>query len=128
MELREYKRIVTAIVLAMMVLVAFGVAQNSIFIAVVAVTIGIVLLHFLRRGLTEVVHDERTVIIRNKAASATLAIVTISMVVVGLSLVFLIQQGIGDYEQAGYLLAYQANFILILNALLSYYYRKKLGG
>jgi uncharacterized membrane protein len=128
MKLNEYKKIMMVIVFAVGVLIAYSVTQNSTFIAVVAVTFGIVFLHVLRRGLSEVEHDERTVIIRNKAASATLAIITVSMFVTGLLLVFLSGQWIGDYEQTGYLLAYQASFILILNALLNYYYRKKLGG
>jgi hypothetical protein len=50
------------------------------------------------------------------------------MAIIGLSLIFLSGQGIGNYEQAGYLLAYQANIALALNALLNYYYRNKLGG
>jgi uncharacterized membrane protein len=128
MKLNEYKKIMMVIVFAVGVLIAYSVTQNSTFIAVVAVTFGIVFLHVLRRGLSEVEHDERTVIIRNKSASATLAIITASMAIIGLSLVFLSGQGTGDYEQIGYLLAYQANFILILNALLSYYYRNRLGG
>jgi uncharacterized membrane protein len=128
MKLKEYKRIMTVIVFAIGVLIAYSVTQNSTFLAVVAVTFGIVFLHVLRRGLTEVEHDERTVIIRNRAASVTLAIITVSMAIIGLSLVFLSGQGTGEYEQIGYLLVYQANFILILNALLSYYYRNKLGG
>jgi uncharacterized membrane protein len=107
---------------------AFGVAQNSIFIALAAVTFGIITLFILRRGLTEIEHDERTVLIRSKAASATLAIITVGMAVIGLSLIFLSGQGIGAYEQAGYLLAFQANIILALRALLNYYYRNKLGG
>jgi uncharacterized membrane protein len=128
MKLKEYKRIMTVIVFAIGVLIAYSVTQNSTFLAVVAVTFGMVFLHVLRRGLTEVEHDERTVIIRNRAASVTLAIITVSMAIIGLSLVFLSGQGTGEYEQIGYLLVYQANFILILNALLSYYYRNKLGG
>lgn len=128
MKLKEYKRIMTVIVFAIGVLIAYSVIQKSTFLAVVAMTFGIVFLHVLRRGLSEVEHDERTVIIRNKSASATLAIITVSMAIIGLSLVFLSGQYTGDYEQIGYLLAYQANFILILNALLSYYYRNRLGG
>ncbi|MFH0748373.1 MAG: hypothetical protein V1915_00380 [Candidatus Bathyarchaeota archaeon] len=67
-------------------------------------------------------------LIRSKAASATLTIITVGMAIAGLSLIFLSGQGIGNYEQIGYFLAYQANIILCLNALLSYYYRNKLGG
>jgi uncharacterized membrane protein len=107
---------------------AFGVVQNSIFIALGAVTFGIVALYLLRRGLTEIVHDERTTLIRIKASSATLAIITVGMTVIGLSLIFLSGQGVGNYEQIGYVLVFQGNIILVLEALLNYYYRKKLGG
>lgn len=128
MRLTEYKRIRNVIVFAIAVCIAYGVIQNSVLIAVVTVTLGVVGLHVVRRGLTEVAHDERTILIRSKAASATLAIITVAMAIIGLSLVFMSGQGIGDYEPVGYLLAYQANIILGLNALLSYYYRKQLGG
>jgi len=128
MKLDTYQKIRTAIAFSIAILVAYGAIQNSIFIVVMAVTLGIVTLYISRRGLSEVVHDERTILIRSKAASATLAIITVGMAIIGLSLVFLSGRGIGNYEQIGYLLAYQANIILCLNALLSYYYRKKLGG
>ncbi len=128
MRLETYKKTRIAIVFATIILMAYAVFQNNIFIAVVAVTSGIVTLFISRRGLTEIVHDERTILIRSKAASATVAITTVAMAMVGLSLVFLSGQGIGNYEQIGYLLAYQATIILCLNALLSYYYRNKLGG
>ena len=128
MKLEKYRRIRNAIVVGIAVLMAFGVAQNSVFIALVAVTFGIVTLSLLRRELTEIEHDERTILIRSKAASATLGIITVSMAIMGLSLIFLNGQGIGNYEQAGYLLTFQANIILALRALLNYYYRNKLGG
>ncbi len=128
MELDTYLKIRKAIAFSIAILVAYGTVQNNIFIVVVAVTGGIVALHISRRGLTEIVHDERAILIRSKAASATLAIITVAMAIIGLSLVFLSRQGVGNYEQIGYLLAYQANIILCLNALLSYYYRNRLGG
>jgi len=107
---------------------AIAVVQDSLLIAVAAVTFSIITLSLLRRGLTEIEHDERSVLIRSKAASTTLAIVTVAMAITGLSLVFLSGQGIGNYEQIGYLLAFQALIILALQALLNYYYRYKLGG
>ena len=128
MELEKYKRLRSAIIIAIAAIMAVGVVRNSIFIALAAVTFGIITLYLLRRGLTAIEHDERTVLIRNKAASTTLAIVTVAMAITGLLLIFLSGYGIGNYEQAGYLLAFQANIILALNALLSYYYRTKLGG
>lgn len=128
MKLEKYKRVRSATVVAIAILMAFGVVQNSILIALVGVTFGIVALYLLRRGLTEIVHDERTIIIRSKAASTTLAVITVGMAVIGLSLIFLSGQGIVNYEQIGYLLAFQTNIILALDALLNYYYKNKLGG
>ncbi|MGA2574094.1 MAG: DUF2178 domain-containing protein [Candidatus Methanomethylicaceae archaeon] len=128
MNLKEYRRIQALTIFAMMLLVAYGVIQSDIFIGLIAVALGVIFLFYLGKSLTEVVHDERTVIIQNRAASATIAIITVSMTVIGLSLILLNWEGIGNYEQIGYLLAFQASFILILNTLLSYYYRKKLGG
>ena len=127
MKLESYKRIRSAITAFIAALVGIGVVRNSIIIALVAVTLGIIALYLLRRGLTEIEYDERTVIIHSKAASTTLAVVTVSMAIIGLSLVFLSRQWIGDYEQVGYILAYQANIILALNAVLNYYYRNKMG-
>lgn len=128
MKLEKYKRIRNAIIVAIATLTAFGVVQNSIFIALIGVTFGIIALYLLRRGLTEIVHDERTILIRSKAASTTLAVITVGMAVIGLSLIFLSGQGIENYEQVGYLLAFQSNIILALHALLNYYYKNKLGG
>ena len=128
MKLEEYKKIRNAVIVVIAALVAFGVVQNSIFIALVAVTFGIVALFILRRGLIEIAHDERTILISSKAASATFAIITVGMAAIGLSLVFLSGQGIGSYEQTGYLLAFQASIISVLNALLNYYYKNRLGG
>lgn len=128
MKLESYKRIRSAITAFIAALVGIGVVRNSIIIALVAVTLGIIALYLLRRGLTEIENDERTVLIRSKAASTTLAIATVSMAIIGLSLVFMSRQWIGDYEQVGYILAYQANIILALNAVLNYYYRNKMGG
>ena len=128
MKLETYKKIRTVIAFSIAILTAYGAIQNNIFIVVVAVTLGIVVLSISRRGLTEIARDERTILIRSKAASATVAITTVAMAILGLSLVFLSGQGIGNYEQIGYLLAYQATIVLCLNSFLSYYYRNKLGG
>jgi uncharacterized membrane protein len=128
MKLGKYRRIRAAMIVAIAMLTAFGVIQNSIFIALAGVTCGIIALYLLRRGLTAIVHDERTILVRSKAASMTLAVITVGMAVIGLSLIFLSGQGIGNYEQAGYLLAFQANIVLATNAVMSYYYQHKLGG
>jgi uncharacterized membrane protein len=128
MKLKTYSRYRSAIVVAIAMLIAVAVIQNSVFIALAAVTFGIVTLSLVRRRLTEIEHDERSILIHSKAASTTLAIITVGIAIIGLSLIFLSGQGIGNYEQIGYVLAFQANIILALRALLTYCYRNQLGG
>ena len=128
MELEQYKRIGSAVAAAIGIVVAVAVLQNNILLALAAVTVGMVVLYLSRRKLTEIDRDERTILIRSKAASTTLAITTLGMAIVGISLVILSGQWIGNFEQIGYLLAFQANIILGMNLLLNYYYRNKLGG
>ena len=128
MKLETYTRYRSLIVVAIAMLMAVAVIQNSIFIAVAAVTFGVLSLSLVRRRLTEIEIDERSILIHSKAASATLAIITVGIAVIGLSLIFLSGQGIGYYEQIGYALAFQANIILALRAVLTYYYRNQLGG
>ena len=128
MELETYKRVRSAITALIGLVVAYAVLQNSIFIAIAGVTIGMVSLLVTRRSVVEVTHDERSALIQNKAASATLAITTVGLAIVGLSMVFLGRQGLGGFEETGYVLAILANVVLGLNALLRYYYARLLGG
>jgi len=128
MEFGTYKRARSAITVIIGAVVAYAVLQNSILIALAGVTIGLMTMLILRRSVTNVMHDERSAMIQNKAASATLALTTIGLAVVGLSMVFLGRQGIDDFEGTGYILAITANFVLGLNVLMSYYYSKRLGG
>ncbi len=128
MNLEQYKRTRSAIAAAIGIAAAYSIVLNSILTLTIAVAVGMVAMYILGRGLTEVERDERTTLIRSKAASATLAVTTVAMAVTGISLAILGRQGIGGYEEIGYLLAYQACAILILNSLLNYYYAKRMGG
>ena len=128
MELEIYKRIRSAIAALIGAIVAYAVLQNSIFVAIAGVTIGMVVLLVTRRSIVEVTRDERSVMIQNRAASTTLSVTTVGLAIVGLSMVILGRQGIGDFEETGYVLAILANIILLLNASFNYYYRNKLGG
>jgi len=127
-ELETYKKVKSAVAALIGIVVAYGVLQNNISIAIAGVTIGMILLLITGRSIKEVTRDERSIIIQNKAASATLSVTIVGLAIVGLSMVFLGRQGIGNLEETGYFLAILANFILLLNAALNYYYRNKLGG
>ncbi len=128
MELETYRKMRSAITALIGVTVAYAVLQNNIFTAVAGVTIGLMILLVLRRNVAEVMHDERSALINNKAASTTLAISTVGLAAMGLLMVFLGKQGIGNFEETGYIMAFLANFMLGLNVLISYYYSRRLGG
>ena len=128
MELETYKRAKSVITVLIGVVIAYSVIQNSIFTALAGVTIGLVAMLILRRSVATVTHDERSAMIQNKAALATLTITTVGLAIVGLSMVFFGRQGLGDFESIGYVLAIVANFVLGLNVLMSYYYSTSLGG
>ena len=128
MELETYKRAKSVITVLIGVVIAYSVLQNSIFTALAGVTIGLVAMLILRRSVAAVTHDERSAMIQNKAALATLTITTVGLAIVGLSMVFFGRQGLGDFESIGYVLAIVANFVLGLNVLMSYYYSASLGG
>lgn len=85
MELETFKRARSAITALIGVVIAYAVLQNSFITAVAGVTIGLMAMLVLRRNVAEVTHDERSAMIKNKAASATLAITTVGLAIVGLN-------------------------------------------
>ncbi len=85
MELETFKRARSAITALISVVIAYAVLQNSFITAVAGVTIGLMAMLVLRRNVAEVTHDERSAMIKNKAASATLAITTVGLAIVGLN-------------------------------------------
>jgi uncharacterized membrane protein len=127
MKLETYKKTRSIITVLIGAVIAYSVLQNSIFTAVAGVTIGLMAMLILRRSVAEVTHDERSAMIQNKAASATLTITTVGLAIAGLAMVFLGRQGLGDFEGIGYVLAIIANFVLGLNVLMNYYYSRRLG-
>jgi uncharacterized membrane protein len=128
MNLENYKKTRSVITVLIGVVIAYAVLQNNISIAIAGVTIGLMAMLVLRRNFVEVTHDERSAMIQNKAASATLAITTVGLALVGLGMVFIGRQGNGNFEETGYILAILANCVLGLNAVMSYYYNGRMGG
>jgi uncharacterized membrane protein len=102
--------------------------NNSFTLLLGAVTLGMVVLYVARQRVHEVQVDERTSLIRQKAAATTLGITTVLMAAAGILLIFASRQGLVDLEQLGYTLAFQANIILGINALLAWHYRNQMGG
>jgi uncharacterized membrane protein len=107
--------------------VSFGAVRHSWGLPMVTVLLGIVVLITMRRQVTDVLHDERTVAIRAKAASRTLGYVTALTGFLGIALVELSYRGFTEYRSVGYAFAYQANAILVIYALFVWYYGRQMG-
>ena len=127
MDKERYNRIKTVVVIAIGIVVAFGAVRHSWGLPLVTVLLGIVMIYTIGRQVTDVLHDERTVVIRNKAASRTLGYETAFTGLMGITLVELSYRGFTEYRNVGYAFAYQANVILGVYALFVWYYGRQMG-
>ena len=128
MKLESYKQVLRAVTATMGVVVAAGVALNSLLLPLAGVTVGMLLLYAARRRVKQTSHDERTALIQQKAAQATLSITIVATAFIGLGLMLLSRQGLLSYEQQGYQLAFLSLFIMLAKAFFDWYYKNRLGG
>jgi uncharacterized membrane protein len=128
MDMEQYNRVKAAVGAAVGLVAAVSVINNSFTLLLATVTLGMVVLYAAKQRVPEVQVDERTSLIRQKAAATTLGITTILMAAAGIVLIFASRQGLVDFEQLGYMLAFQANIILGVNAYLNWHYRNQMGG
>ena len=128
MNAEQYKRVKAAVAVAVGIVAAVSVVNDSFTLLLATVTLGMVVLYAAKQRVAEVQADERTSLIRQRAAATTLGITTILMAASGILLVFASRQGLVDLEQLGYTLAFQANIILGVNAFLNWRYRNQMGG
>jgi len=128
MNTEQYNRVKAAVAAAVGIVAAVSVINDSFTLLLATVTLGMVVLYAAKQRVAEVQVDERTSLIRQKAAATTLGITTILMAAAGILLIFASRQGLVDLEQMGYALAFQANIILGVNAFLNWHYRNQMGG
>ena len=128
MKLESYKLTQRAVATAVGIGVAVGVTLDNIFLPIVALTAGMLVLYAARRQIQETNHDERTILIQQKAAQATLSITVVVTAFFGLGLILLSKQGFFNYEQEGYELAFLSLFVMSAKAFFDWYYKNRLGG
>ncbi|MCW4048607.1 MAG: DUF2178 domain-containing protein [Candidatus Bathyarchaeota archaeon] len=127
MDKTKYNQLKNGIVFVIGLMMAFGAIRHNYVLSMVTVVPGIVVLYTLRKGVSEVVHDERTAVIQHKAASRTLGYMTALMGLSGLVLVEMSFRGYSEIRDVGYAFAYMANIILGVYALFTWYYGKQMG-
>jgi len=114
---------VIAVVLALVM--GWSVTVNNFIVPLIAVVVGMGLVFVLRKRTKEITKDERSTLLYQKAAVATIGLCIPVMALVGIVL-FAFREGLSvELAAAGYVLAYVAcGMLLVQSALYSYYARK----
>ena len=114
---------VTSVVLALVV--GWSITAGNFVVPVVAVVLAVGLSYLLRRATRDVTRDERTALLYEKAAGATIRFCVPVAAFVGIILFALRQRVSAELVSAGYVLANVACVLMLVHlAFYSYYSRK----
>jgi len=118
----EQFRIIIVILLA--ITVGVSVSQGYSVVVPISIIVATFLVYYFWRKVDEVTVDERDYKIAGKGAIATLNITTITLVIIGATLV---ASGINypEFSKIGYLFLYIVCFILIIKIITFMFYQKK---
>ncbi len=116
----------TAVIAAVLaIVVGWSITANNFIVPLVAVVLAMGLTYVLRRRTKEVTKDERTALLYQKAAVATISICVPIMAVIGIVLFALRERLSPEMAAAGYVLAYAAcGLLLVHSAFHSFFARK----
>lgn len=119
-------RISTAVISGVLgLVVAWSIIADNFIVPIIAVVVAIVLSYFLRRATKDVTRDERTTLLYEKAAGATIRFCVLVAAFIGIILFALRERLSVELVSAGYVLAYVACVLLLVHlAFYSYYSRR----
>lgn len=107
-------------------LVAAAVIMGNLLLALVTLLLGVLLSYFVKKNVYEIMEDERTSLIANRASRmAMLSFLTV-ITVLGIGLLTL-KNNFSEFMQAGYTLSYSACLLLLFYIGFYAYYDKKHG-
>jgi uncharacterized membrane protein len=109
-------------------IMAVSIILGNWIIPIIVIIISLSVMMVLRRRVKEIVTDERTCAITDKAARFTFQIVTIGMAVIGAVLLAASRGESPGLTQAGFAMEYAVCALLVINMLAYTYYSRKLGG
>jgi uncharacterized membrane protein len=95
---------------------------------IITIIICISVMMVLRRRVKEIVADERTSTVAEKAARLTLQVVAIGMAIIGAIFLIIGRGESSTLTQTGFALEYATCALLVINYIAYHYYNKKLGG
>jgi len=125
---RTYRTWKAVIVMIIAASVSSAVVAGNAWVPVPAAVAGAIILLFLRRRVKEVVIDERTYRIADRAGQLAFRAGAILMALMAATLTALSRSGYPALEQAGMVLAYAVGAELLIYYIGYLSYSKKLGG
>jgi uncharacterized membrane protein len=125
---RTYKILLAVLVTAVGALTAIGINMGITYLPVITLITGALFLQYIRRRTNEVIYDERTTIINQKASAAAIAVYTLGVTAIGWLLMTIGSTIDPAYKGIGYTLVYTGCGLLLLRAIFHYYYGWKHGG
>ena len=107
-------------------LVAAAVIMGNLLLAIVTLVLGVLLSYFVKKNVYEIMEDERTSLIANKASRMAILSFLAIITVLGIGLLTL-KNNFPEFMQAGYTLSYSACLLLLFYIGFYAYYDKKHG-
>lgn len=128
MSYRKFMLWRTMVFIIVVILVGWSVASNNPLIPIPTVIAGIVIVQLLKRGMREVIVDERVFSVTDKAAMLVFRTFVILAAMAAATMLGLNQERYPELEQAGFTLAYSVCTLLLLYYIAYIYYNRKYGG
>lgn len=128
MKVKTYQKIKWLVLIVLMILTACSIELDSVLLALMGITLGMVLLSLLKLRVKGVLADERQLDVSEKAARTSFQVL---MPVLGLTSLALIVGGGGPYyyvRALGIVLSYVTCLGLIIYLLSYWYFNRKYGG
>ena len=128
MDKKTYKQVQSGVVAFIGMIMAISVVLHRYELGMIGVILGILVLYTAGKQLDEVIRDERSAMIQQKASTMTLSVITIGFTLGGIVVEELSYRGYEYMRGYGSFLTYLAKGIMTLNVFFSWHYGKQLGG
>jgi len=120
MDRKKFTIYAASICAIMGAVAGYGVSKGNALLPAIAFVIGVSLIALGKRGVKEVMEDERTYRISEKASRRIYQVFVTSAALIGTTLIAL-----NKHAEAGYTLAFSACALLVLYLLFYSYYNRK---
>ena len=125
MDKKRFRSLGAVVIVGMMALIGWSIATENHLIVIPVFIGGVILLRLLRRQVRDIVEDERSYRIGEKASRFTIQVFALLAAIAGIILVALSGSNCSYTKEIGLTLAFSACALLILYMISYSYYNRK---